>query len=464
MHYISTRGKAPRLDFAGVLLAGLADDGGLYVPESWPQVSAEEIKGFADRPYAEVATDLMARFTASAISAEELAPLVAEAYRDFDHPAVAPLRQLDSGEWILELFHGPTLSFKDYALQVVGRLFDAVLQTQSNRVTVVGATSGDTGSAAIEACRDRDTITAFILHPQGRITDVQRRQMTTVQAANIYNIAIEGTFDDCQAIVKQMFGDKEFRDRWKLTAVNSINWARVMAQVVYYFTTAAALGSPDHPPAFSVPTGNFGDAFAGHVARRMGLNIGQMVIATNVNDILVRLLADGEYRKGPVHATLSPSIDIQVSSNFERLLFELSADDGDIVAKLMDDLDNDGVFKISDAAMARMRGQFDGRRASEDEILACMAQVNDTSGIQVDPHTAVGIIAGRAHRRDGNGAMVYLSTAHPAKFPEAMARAIGTPSILPPRLADLHERTESFDVLPNDLAAVQAYVAERSQA
>jgi threonine synthase len=463
LQYISTRGKAPRLDFAGVLLAGLAEDGGLYVPESWPQVTAEEIKSFAGRPYAEVATELMARFTEPAISAKELAPLVAEAYRDFDHPAVAPLRQLDSGEWILELFHGPTLSFKDYALQVVGRLFDMVLQARSERVTVVGATSGDTGSAAIEACRDRDTITAFILHPQGRITDVQRRQMTTVQAANIHNIAIDGTFDDCQAIVKQMFGDQVFRDRWKLTAVNSINWARVMAQVVYYFTTAAALGGPDHIPAFSVPTGNFGDAFAGHVARRMGLNIGQMVIATNVNDILVRLLEAGEYRKGPVHATLSPSIDIQVSSNFERLLFELSADDGAAVAKLMDQLDTDGVFEMSDAAMARMRGQFDGRRASEDEILECMAQVHRTSGITVDPHTAVGIIAGRAHRRDGNGAMVYLSTAHPAKFPDAVERAIGTPSTLPPRLADLHERPETLDLLPNDLGAVQAYVAERSK-
>ena len=463
MHYISTRGKAPRLDFSGVLLAGLAEDGGLYVPESWPQVSAEEIKGFAARSYAEVATDLMARFTAPAISAEELAPLVAEAYREFDHPAVAPLRQLGSDEWILELFHGPTLSFKDYALQVVGRLFDAVLKARSERVTVVGATSGDTGSAAIEACRDRETITAFILHPQGRITDVQRRQMTTVQAPNIHNIAIEGTFDDCQAIVKKMFRDQPFRDRWKLTAVNSINWARVMAQVVYYFTTAAALGGPGRIPSFSVPTGNFGDAFAGHVARRMGLNISQMVIATNVNDILVRLLAEGGYRKGPVHATLSPSIDIQVSSNFERLLFELSANNGAIVAKLMDELDSTGVFKLGDAEIGRMRGQFDGRSASEDEILACMAQVNDASGILVDPHTAVGIIAGRAHWRKGNGPIVYLSTAHPAKFPEAVARAIGTPSVLPPRLADLYDREESFNVLPNNLSAVQAYVAERSQ-
>ena len=464
MHYISTRGKAPRLDFAGVLLAGLADDGGLYVPETWPQVSEDEIRGYADRPYAEVATDLMARFTGPAIPAAKLAPLVAEAYGAFDHPAVAPLRQLDSSEWILELFHGPTLSFKDYALQVVGRLFDAVLRARSERVTVVGATSGDTGSAAIEACRDRDTITAFILHPQGRVTEVQRRQMTTVQAGNIHNIAIDGTFDDCQAIVKQMFGDQPFRDQWHLTAVNSINWARVMAQVVYYFTTAAALGGPDHIPAFSVPTGNFGDAFAGHVARRMGLNIGQMVIATNVNDILVRLLAQGEYRKGPVHATISPSIDIQVSSNFERLLFELSANDGATVAELMSELDSDGVFKMGDAAMARMRGQFDGRSVSEDEIIACMAQVNDVSGISVDPHTAVGIIAGRAHRRNGNGPMVYLSTAHPAKFPGAVEHAIGTASVLPPRLADLYDRPEQLDVLPNDLGAVQAFVAERSRA
>ena len=463
MHYVSTRGKAPRLDFSGVLLAGLATDGGLYVPESWPQVSAEEIAGFAGRPYAEVATDLMARFTAPAISAEDLAPLVAEAYQEFDHPAVAPLRQLDAGEWILELFHGPTLSFKDYALQVVGRLFDSVLQTRGERVTVVGATSGDTGSAAIEACRDRDAITAFILHPQGRITDVQRRQMTTVRAANVHNIAIEGTFDDCQAIVKALFGDEAFRDKWKLTAVNSINWARVMAQVVYYFTTAAALGAPARVPAFSVPTGNFGDAFAGHVARRMGLDIGQMVIATNVNDILVRLLQKGEYRKGPVHATLSPSIDIQVSSNFERLLFELQNEDGEAAARMMADLDQDGVFRLGDGAMEEMRSEFDGRSVSEDEILGCMRQVMDNAGIAIDPHTAVGIVAGRAHRRAGNGAMVYLSTAHPAKFPDAVNRAVGAPSVLPTRLADLHEREERFDVLPNDLDVVKAYVAERGR-
>ncbi len=463
MHYISTRGKAPRLDFSGVLLAGLATDGGLYVPESWPQVSGEEIAGFAGQPYAEVATNLMARFTAPAISAEELAPLVAEAYQEFDHPAVAPLRQLDAGEWILELFHGPTLSFKDYALQVVGRLFDSVLQARGERVTVVGATSGDTGSAAIEACRDRDAITAFILHPQGRITDVQRRQMTTVRAANVHNVAIEGTFDDCQAIVKALFGDETFRDKWKLTAVNSINWARVMAQVVYYFTTAAALGAPARVPSFSVPTGNFGDAFAGHVARRMGLDIGQMVIATNVNDILVRLLEKGEYRKGPVHATLSPSIDIQVSSNFERLLFELQDGDGEAAARMMADLDHDGVFRLGDQAMEQMRSEFDGRSVSEDEILECMRQVMDTAGIAIDPHTAVGIVAGRAHRRTGNGAMVYLSTAHPAKFPDAVERAVGTPSVLPSRLADLHEREERLDVLPNNLDAVKAYVAERGR-
>ena len=463
MRYVSTRGSAPALDFAGVLLAGLAVDGGLYVPESWPSVSADELAGFAGRPYADVATELMARFTAPAVSTEDLAPLVADAYAGFDHAAVAPLVQIDSGEWILELFHGPTLSFKDYALQVVGRLFDHVLRRAGVHMTVVGATSGDTGSAAIDACRDRDAITAFILHPRGRVTEVQRRQMTTVTSANVHNLAIEGTFDDCQALVKAMFGDAAFRDRVRLTAVNSINWARVMAQVVYYFTTAAALGAPARTPAFAVPTGNFGDAFAGHAARRMGLAIPQLVIATNRNDILVRLLETGEYRKGAVHATVSPSIDIQVSSNFERLLFELEAGDGAVVAARMGALERSGVFALDPGALAAMRGEFDGCSVSEDETLACMEAVHAATGLVLDPHTAVGVAAGRARRRPG-APMVYLSTAHAAKFPEAVRRATGTSPALPPRLADLFERAERYDVLPNDLAAVQAYVSERAAA
>ena len=463
MRYVSTRGGAPELDFAGVLLAGLAVDGGLYVPESWPSVSAGELAAFAGRPYAEVATELMARFTAPAVAAEDLAPLVAEAYAGFDHAAVAPLVQLDSGEWILELFHGPTLSFKDYALQVVGRLFDHVLSRVGVHMTVVGATSGDTGSAAIEACRNRGAITAFILHPKGRVTEVQRRQMTTVDAANIHNVAIEGTFDDCQALVKAMFGDAAFRDRVRLTAVNSINWARVMAQVVYYFTTVAALGAPSRTPAFAVPTGNFGDAFAGHAARRMGLAIPQLVIATNRNDILVRLLETGEHRKGAVHSTVSPSIDIQVSSNFERLLFELEGGDGALVSERMAALERAGAFALDPGALAAMRGQFDGYSVSEEETLACMRAVHAATGMILDPHTAVGVVAGRARRRPGPP-MVYLSTAHAAKFPEAVQRATGTSPALPPQLADLFGREERCDVLPNDLAAVQAYVSERAAA
>ena len=463
MQYVSTRGQAPALDFAGVLLAGLAEDGGLYVPESWPAIAPAEIAAFAGRPYTEVACDLMARFTAPAIPAAALAPLVADAYAGFDHAAVAPLRQLSPDEWILELFRGPTLSFKDYALQVVGRLFDHVLQRAGLHMTVVGATSGDTGSAAIEAVRDRSSITAFILHPKGRVTSVQRRQMTTVDSPNIHNLAIEGTFDDCQALVKKMFGDAPFRIRNRLTAVNSINWARVMAQVVYYFTTAAALGAPDRVPVFSVPTGNFGDAFAGHVARRMGLAIPRLVIATNRNDILVRLLQTGEYRKGDVHATISPSIDIQVSSNFERLLFELAGGDAARVRARMLSLERDGVFAVGDRALAVMRAEFSGRAVSEDETLACMRAVWNENGDVIDPHTAVGVVAGRGAMRDGfGGPLVHLSTAHPAKFPDAVEDATGEKPQIPPRLARLLDLPERYDTLPADLAAVQAYIDQRA--
>jgi threonine synthase len=464
LRYSSTRGQAPALDFADVLLAGLAPDGGLYVPERWPLVTPSEIASFATRTYADVATDIMARFIGAAIPKSDLSTMVEAAYRDFDHPAVAPLRQLDAGEWILELFHGPTLSFKDYALQVVGLLFDYVLRRRKLHMTVVGATSGDTGSAAIEAVRDRESITAFILHPQGRVTDVQRRQMTTVRSKNIHNIAIQGTFDDCQSLVKQMFGDERFRDRMRLTAVNSINWARVMAQVVYYFTSAAALGAPARVPAFAVPTGNFGDAFAGHVARRMGLAMPRMVIATNRNNILVRLLDTGTYRKGAVFASLTPSIDIQVSSNFERLLLELEGNDPAAVRWRMAGLEQSGEFQVSAGALDRMRAEFDGRAVSESETLACMGEVLTASGILIDPHTAVGVVAGRAQRRERGVPMVYLSTANPAKFPDAVAEATRGKAPLPPRLADLHQRAERFDVLPNDLTKVKAYVEQRAAA
>ncbi len=462
MRYISTRGQAPTLDFADVLLAGLATDGGLYVPETWPTVTRAEITSFAGRSYADVAIDLMARFTEPAISRKDLAPLVRAAYKEFDHPAVAPLRQLDSNEFLVELFRGPTISFKDYALQVVGRLFDHVLRQRKLHMTVVGATSGDTGSAAIEAVRDRESITAFILHPKGRVTDVQRRQMTTVPSPNVHNIAIEGTFDDCQALVKRMFGDAAFRDRMRLTAVNSINWARVMAQTVYYFTTAVALGAPYRVPAFTVPTGNFGDAFAGHVARRMGLAIPQMVIATNRNDILVRLLNTGVYRKGAVHASLSPSIDIQVSSNFERLLLELEDNDTGLLRSRMTTFEKHGQFELGEDELAKMRAQFDGRAVSEEETLHMMREVLDRTGIVIDPHTAVGVVAGRARRRRRDVPMVYLSTAHAAKFPDAVRQALNLDAPLPARLADLFQRKERCDVLPNDLAKVQRYVEERA--
>jgi threonine synthase len=460
VQYQSTRGNAPALDFAGALLAGLAPDGGLYVPDTWPKVTEAEVDAFAGRKYADVATDLMARFTEPAISAGDLGPMVAAAYREFDDPAVAPLRELSPGEWVLELFHGPTLSFKDYALQVVGRLFDHVLSRAGERMTVIGATSGDTGSAAIEAVRGRAAITAFILHPKNRVTEVQRRQMTTVIAPNVHNIAIEGTFDDCQALVKGLFVDATFRDRIRLTAVNSINWARVMAQVVYYFTTAAALG-PGRVPDFAVPTGNFGDAFAGHVARQMGLAIPRLVIATNENDILVRLLETGEYRKGPVHATISPSIDIQVSSNFERLLFELEGRDSGKVNSSMAALDADGGFKLDPKVLEKMRGEFRGLAVDEPTTLWCMRDVFLETGSLIDPHTAIGIAAARFHRRPGDP-VVYLSTAHPAKFPGAVERATGVHPDLPPRLAGLLDQPEHFDVLPCALDAVQAYIEERT--
>ncbi len=459
MRYVSTRGKAPPLDFAGVLLAGLAEDGGLYVPETWPKISTSEATSFEGQPYSQVATNLMARFTESSIHAGDLEAIIDEAYRDFFHPEVAPLRNISPTESVLELFHGPTLSFKDYALQVVGRLFDHVLQRAGLHMTVVGATSGDTGSAAIEAVQGRDSITAFILHPKGRVTSVQRRQMTTVNSKNIHNIAIEGTFDDCQALVKKMFGDVKFRKKLRLTAVNSINWARVMAQVVYYFTTFASMSDKSHVPSFSVPTGNFGDAFAGHVARRMGLLIPKIVIATNQNDILVRLLQTGEYRKGDVHATISPSIDIQVSSNFERLLFELADGNSDKVVSRMKMLEDSGMFVVGEKALEKMRNEFSGRAVSESETLGCMREFWETNNYIIDPHTAVGIVAGRADSRiNKDQHMVYLSTAHPAKFPDAVFDATGINPDLPEHMSDLMLKDESYDILPNDQNIVQSYI------
>lgn len=418
MRYVSTRGRAPVLTFDDVLLAGLARDGGLYLPESWPQLSAVDLRALAGLPYADLAARVMRPFVAGSAVEERFETLVAEAYASFTHAAVTPLKQLDADQWLLELFHGPTLAFKDVALQLLGRLFDAVLTARGERVTVVGATSGDTGSAAIEACRDRERIDIFILHPKGRTSEVQRRQMTTVPSANVHNIAIDGTFDDCQGLVKALFADEGFRDEVGLAAVNSINWARVMAQIVYYIAAAVALGAPDRRLAFTVPTGNFGNVFAGYAARRMGLPVEHFVVASNRNDILTRFFASGAMEAGEVFPTLSPSMDIQVSSNFERLLFDLYDGDGAEVTRLLDRFRQSGRFEIDPARWRRAQELFEGFRLDDEGTLAEMARCRQASGELIDPHTAVATAAARAARRAPGVAMVTLSTAHPAKFPE----------------------------------------------
>ncbi|MGQ0664730.1 MAG: threonine synthase [Pseudomonadota bacterium] len=458
MRYVSTRGAAPVLPFDEALLAGLASDGGLYVPQSWPRFEAAELKALAGRPYDEVALAVMARFVGGAIPADALERCIAEAYRGFTHKAVAPLKQIGANDWLLELFHGPTLAFKDYALQLVGRLFDHVLTARRRRATIVGATSGDTGSAAIAACRDRATLDIFILHPRGRVSEVQRRQMTTVMAANVHNLAIDGTFDDCQDLIKGMFNDRQFRDGLNLSAVNSINWARIAAQAVYYVYAGLALGAPARKVAFSVPTGNFGNIFAGYVARRLGLPIARLVIASNRNDILARCLATGEMRIAAVEPSPSPSMDIQVASNFERLLFELADRDGPAVAAIMQRFRQRRLFRLSADRRRRLGRLFDGARADDEQTLATIARMLAETGALVDPHTAVGLYAAAQCRRQAGVPMVTLATAHPAKFPDAVARATGIRPRLPPPLADLLARPERVSDLPNDLAAVKDYV------
>ena len=455
MRYISTRGRAPELDFDEVLLSGLARDGGLYVPETWPTLSHDEIRALVGQPYAEAATRLMAPF-ADTVPRDDLAKIADDAYAQFDHAAVAPLRQLDDNTWLLELFHGPTLAFKDMAMQMLGRLFDHVLTKHGRRVTIVGATSGDTGSAAIEACRDREAIDIFILYPEGRVSEVQRRQMTTVDAPNVHNIAIQGTFDDCQALVKAMFNDLEFRDRQQLSAVNSINWARVAAQIVYFFTAAVSLGAPERKIAFSVPTGNFGCVFAGYAAAAMGLPIERLTVATNRNDILHRFFSSGEYKLEDVVATQSPSMDIQIASNFERLLFDLAGREGAAVEALLAGLSQSGAFSVNDDQLAQARRNFNSHRVDEDITTATIRQTYQQSGVLIDPHTAVAVRA--AQEVQSEAATVVLGTAHPAKFPDAVERASGVRPQLPARLADLHARKENYTTLENDLATVQNFI------
>jgi len=464
MRYVSTRGEAPALDFVEVMLAGLARDGGLYVPETWPTVMNETIAGFAGRPYAEVAVEVIRPFTAGAIAEADLARMAQEAYGTFRHPATAPLVQLGPSLFVLELFHGPTLAFKDLAMQLVARLMDHVLQKKSERATIVVATSGDTGGAAVEAFRGRAQVDVVALFPHGRISEVQRRMMTTAPDANVHALAIEGTFDDCQALVKGMFNHHVFRDRVRLSGVNSINWARVVAQVVYYFTAAVALGAPHRKVAFTVPTGNFGDVYAGYVASRMGLDIDRLVVATNVNDILARTFATGAYEIRDVVATASPSMDIQVSSNFERLLFDAYGRDAKAVAALMDSLAQSRRFQVTSDALKTMRALFSADRASEEECAATMRATMREAGYCVDPHTAIGLAVAEKENRAADVPMVALSTAHPAKFPDAVEAACGTRPALPDWQADLSGRKERLTVLPADQAAVERFVASASRA
>ncbi len=463
MHYISTRGRAPVRDFAGVLLAGLAEDGGLYMPETWPQFGPVEWRAMRGLPYAELAARVMQPFVAGAIAPSVLQRLCREAYAGWDHPAIAPLIQLDEGLWAQELFHGPTLAFKDMAMQLLGRLFDHVLRERGEHITVVGATSGDTGSAAIEACAGRERLDIVILHPRGRTSEVQRRQMTTVAASNVGNIAVEGTFDDCQDLVKAMFADAPFRAEMRLAAVNSINWARVAAQIPYYAAAALALGAPDRPVAFAVPTGNFGNVFAAWAARRMGLPIARLLVGTNRNDILTRFLASNDMSVRPVELSLSPSMDIGVSSNFERLLFELLDRDADSTARAVVGFRESGRMAVPEAAWSRATAVFAGHRLDDAGTAAEIRRIHAASGYLADPHTAIGVAAARAHPAADGAPTVAVATAHPAKFPDAVERAVGIRPPLPPRLADLYDRIERYTVAPNNLAEIEASVRAVAQ-
>jgi threonine synthase len=464
VRYISTRGEAPPLGFVETTLAGLARDGGLYVPAAWPQLDTDTIAGFAGRPYAEVAVEVIRPFVGDAIAEHDLARMTREAYGQFRHPAVAPLIQFGVSDFILELFHGPTLAFKDLAMQLLGRLMDQMLTSRGERTTIVVATSGDTGGAAIEAFRGRARADIFVLFPQGRISDVQRRMMTTAEDDNVHALAIEGTFDDCQAIVKSMFNHHAFRDRARLSGVNSINWARIVAQVVYYFTAAVALGAPRRKVAFTVPTGNFGDVYAGYAALRMGLPIDRLVIATNVNDILARTLATGTYDLRGVVATSSPSMDIQVASNFERLLFDAYGRDGAPVRQLMASLDQARRFALSERALSGIRAVFSADRADEEETAATIRTVLRETGHFIDPHTAVGVAVAEKDTRDPSIPMVVLGTAHPAKFPDAVEAACGVRPALPQWLAELDQRPERVTILPVDPIAVERHILSVSRA
>ena len=457
MQYHSTRGTAPALGFEDAMLAGLARDGGLYVPAEIPRMDAAAIADLAGRPYEEIVLRVIRPFTGMAES--RLSDLIGRAYAGFGHDARAPLVQLGPNHFLLELFHGPTLAFKDFAMQLIGQLFQDAMRRRGQRITIVGATSGDTGSAAIEAFRGLDNVECFILFPHGRVSEVQRRQMTTPAESNVHALAMDGDFDDCQAAVKEMFGDGAFRDRVGLTAVNSINWARVLAQVVYYVSAAVSLGAPHRAVGFTVPTGNFGDIFAGDIARRMGLPIDRLVIATNRNDILHRTILTGDHRKEGVEPTISPSMDIQVSSNFERALYMAYGRDGRAVAQLMDELKSDGGFAVSQGALGSLRDTYASGRASEEETRATIRDMHRRTGQTLCPHTAVGVKVAEEHI--GASPMVTLATAHPAKFPDAVEAATGQRPALPPRMADLFDRPERVTRVANDIPALQSLIEDR---
>ncbi len=464
MRYVSTRGEAPPLNFVDVTLAGLARDGGLFVPETWPVLSPATIASFAGKPYAEVAVEVIKPFVGDSIDAADLSRMAREAYATFRHPAVAPLVQLADNTFVLELFHGPTLAFKDLAMQFLGRLMDHALAQRGQRTTIVVATSGDTGGAAVEAFRGRAHADLIVLYPDGRVSDVQRRMMTTQDDSNVHALAIDGTFDDCQTIVKGLFNHHAFRDRVSLSGVNSINFARIVAQVVYYFTAAVALGAPHRKVAFTVPTGNFGDIFAGYVASRMGLPVSRLTVATNVNDILARTLASGTYEPRTVQPTMSPSMDIQLSSNFERLLFDANNRDAAAVRALMASLDQSRSFTIAGKALANIRETFSAGRADEQETAATIRTLKREADYLADPHTAVAIAVAEKEAHDPATPMVVLSTAHPAKFPDAVEAACGVRPGLPDWLAGLNERRERQTHLPADQAAVEKFILGVSRA
>ncbi|MEG9862094.1 MAG: threonine synthase [Parvularculales bacterium] len=461
--YVSTRGVAPSVGFEDVLLEGLAPDGGLYMPSSWPILSKDALRSFRGMAYEDIAAQVMQPFVGDAIASDVLTCLSHEAYGTFSHLQVAPLLQIGSSDWLLELFHGPTLAFKDVAMQMLARLFDEVLTRRGERVLLLGATSGDTGAAAIEAFRGRQTVDIVILHPKGRIAPLQRLQMTTIIDDNVHNIEIDGTFDDCQGLVKSLFGDVEFRKEISIAGVNSINWARVMPQIVYYITSAVALGAPECAVSFVVPTGNFGNVFAGYAAKAMGLPVERLLIACNSNDTLYRALDTGRYETRGVQPTMSPAMDIQISSNFERLLFEVSNNNTNIVQGLMGSLEQSGRFNLPSSAWNTIKRQFDVGRADEKQTLSALRRLHEETGLFADPHTAVGLHVAY-ERREGGGRslsqetpLITLATAHPAKFPQAIGEAGLTP---PPveSLAGLESKPEHCTALPNDVKALASFI------